>query len=90
MLNFIKKSQAFILEEKDVTTVLDLVNHTKHTSRVYAGNCGWGGGQESKWFIMFHATEKGYGKIVREMSEIGKFDLDVRPGGQVDITFERV
>ena len=89
MINFIRKRREFILEEKDVTTVLNAVNSISLFSSKCAANCGWGGNEKSKWFIVFYVTDKAYGNIVKKLNTIGKFGLDVRPGGQVDITFER-
>ncbi len=90
MLSIFKNdSREFILEEKDVTTVLEVINSNYKTApRLSVGNCGWAD-DPTKWFIIFNANDKIYGKVVKSLKEIGELKLDVRPGGQVDVCFER-
>ena len=87
MFGIMEKYRSFIVEEKDVTTILKIVNHHRNTCDCYVGNCNWND-DRSKWFIHFYATDKIYGQIVKDMKKIGKFNVEVRPGGQVDIMFE--
>lgn len=90
MLSIFKIYRSFIIDEKDVTTVLGVINRNhKIVSELSVGNCGWGDGLEKKWFIHFYATDKTYGNIVKGLKDIGTLTLDVRPKGQVDICFER-
>lgn len=88
MTAFIKKRREFIVEEKDVTTVLSAINLTTRYTNYRIGSCGWED-NPNKWFIMFHATDKKYGEVMKSLIEIGKFTADVRPGGEVDLWFEK-
>lgn len=88
MLNIFKKHYHFIVEEKDVTTVLGVINKHRKLYDVRVGNCGWKD-YPMDWFVMFDSTAKVYGEIVRDLKQIGTFEVDVRPGGQVDIRFKR-
>ena len=84
-----KKEREFIVEEQDVMDVLKAIN--KHLGYLdgAVGNCGWGDGLESKWFVSFYARDNKYQRIVNTLKEIGEFKLDVRPKGKIDIYFER-
>lgn len=84
----VSKTREFIVEEKDVTMVLDVINKHRKTFNLYVGNCGWAD-TPNKWFISFDAKDKNYGKIINELNEMGTFKLDVRPKGQVDLWFTR-
>lgn len=88
MLNILKKNYHFIMDEKDVTTVLGVINRHRAGYNVRVGNCGWKD-NPTDWFVMFDSTAKVYGKIVRDLKQIGVFKVEVRPGGQVDIRFGR-
>ena len=88
MTLFIKKEREFIVEEKDVTSVLTVVNREAKFISYHIGNCGWAN-HPNKWFITFYATDKKYGRIMKGLTENGKFTVDVRPGGQVDLWFEK-
>lgn len=88
MLNILKKNYSFIVDEKDVTTVLGVINKHRKFYDFRVGNCGWKD-HPTDWFVMFDSTAKVYGGIVRDLKQIGTFKVDVRPGGQVDIRFER-
>lgn len=87
MFRFTTKTRNFIVDEKDVTTILDIINRKRRQFDYQVGSCGWSD-DTAQWFIMFHATDKVYGDIVRELMTIGKLNVDVRPGGQVDLVFE--
>lgn len=87
--SIIKREREFIVEEQDVMDVLKAINEHLGYLNGSIGNCGWGDGEESKWFIMFYARDGKYQKIVSTLQEIGEFKLDVRPKGQIDIYFER-
>lgn len=88
MFGFNKKNRTILMDVNDVTTVLGFVNHHRQYDSVRVGNCGWG--QEyNTWFVMFDADDKVYGEIMKGLMKIGKFNLSVRPGGKVDMLFER-
>ena len=89
-MSILKESREFIVEEKDVTTVLTAINQHTKFQQVSVGNCGWGDGEESKWYVIFDASNKQYGSIVADLSELGDFRLNVRPSKkQTDVYFER-
>lgn len=88
MLSIFKKSREFIVDEKDVTAVISVINEHRIFYDTRVGNCGWAD-EPDKWFIVFSVNDKRYGEIVKDLKGIGKFNLDIRPGGQVDIRFER-
>lgn len=90
-MSIFKESREFIVEEKDVTTVLTTINQHTKFQHLLVGNCGWGEGEESKWYVVFDASNKQYGKIVADLSELGEFRLNVRPSkNRTDVYFERV
>ena len=88
MFGINKKTYTFIMEEKDVTTVLGIVNQDCRYDTYRVGSCGWADEPE-KWFIMFHATEKQYGNVMRQLMKIGTVNVEVRPGGKVDLVFKK-
>lgn len=88
MFAFYKKFREFIVEEKDVTTILSIINQHQLYDTFKVGNCGWAE-EPTKWFITFSTTDKTYGKIVKEMMKIGTLMVDIGPGGHVDLVFER-
>lgn len=85
---FRKKQHEFLMEEKDVTTVLEVINKHRKYFDTKIGNCGWAE-EPSKWFVLVDLRDRDYGKIIEELNKIGTFKLDVRPKGQVDLFFER-
>ncbi len=90
-MSIFKESREFIIEERDVTTVLTVINQHTKFQHVLVGNCGWADGEESKWYVVFDETNKQYGNIVADLSELGEFKLNVRPSKkQTDVCFERV
>lgn len=89
-MSMFTKNREFIVDEKDVTTVLGVMNrHLRCYYSLQVGNCGWAGELANKWFIMFDSSDRQYNKIVKSLSEIGEFKLDIRPKGDVDLCFER-
>lgn len=87
MLNIFKKQREFIVEEKDVTTVLNVVNREMWTFDYRIGNCGWAD-ETTKWFIIFDMNDKHYGNVINDLNDIGAFRLSIRPSGQVDLYYE--
>lgn len=89
MFNFIKKRYAFIMDEMDVTTVLEVINLAcRYREACRVGNCGWAD-EPTRWFVMFHATEKEYNNIMKELMQIGSVNIEQRPGGQIDFVFRK-
>lgn len=88
MMFFIRRNRNFIVEKKDITTILSIVGHEARVIHYRIGNCGWAM-NPTKWFISFYTTDKRYGKIMKRLTEIGKCTTNVRPGGQVDLWFDK-
>ena len=87
MMFFFERRREFIVEEKDVTTILSVVGHEANVINYNIGRCGWQD-HPNKWFISFYASDRKYGKIMRCLTEIGEFKVNTRPNGQVDLWFE--
>lgn len=86
---FKKKMREFIVDEKDVTAVITVINKHRRYADMSVGNCGWAEEPE-KWFIIFHEYDKVYGQIVDELNKIGTFRLNVSPSfTEVELYFER-
>lgn len=83
------RSREFIVDEKDVTTVVTIINKHRRSYEVKTNNCGWAE-EPSKWFVMFDAGDEEYGHIVDELNKLGTFRLDVSPSFTVvSLYFER-
>jgi hypothetical protein len=84
-----KTRREFIMNEKDVTTALSVINaHTSFNIK-HVGNCGWAN-QPTTWFVVFDATNNEYKRIVKELINVyGKISVTARPGGKQDLYFER-
>ena len=83
-----KKTREFIVEEKDVTTVVDVVNREAKYFDYKIGNCGWAE-EPTKWFIIFEMTEKKFGRVVKDLNEIGVIKLDGGSGRNAKVYVER-
>lgn len=81
-----KKNYDFIMREKDVTTVLSVINKHDLHALDGVGNCGWAD-EPDMWYIAFCTTEGKYRKIVKDLKAIGEFKADVGPRGQIDLMF---
>ena len=92
MISIFKSRRCFIVDEKDVTIVLEVMNkhHNRFSNRnLNIGNCGWAE-EPTRWFIHFDATSKQYDKILKGLLKVGTFNVVERqPGGQEDLYFER-
>lgn len=86
MFGITNKNRTFIVEEKDVTTVLGVISRKRRQFDYRVGNCSWDD-EDTKWFIMFHDTDKMYGSIVKELQQIGELTVEVRPGDKVVLVF---
>lgn len=85
-----KKDRKFIVNEKDVTAVVTVVNKHRRSYEIETNNCGWADEPE-KWFIAFEACDEEYGHIVDELNKLGKFSLNVSPSFVVvSLYYERV
>lgn len=88
---FNQKRRCLIVEESDVTTVLQAVNRHKGlfgSNDIIAGNCGWSK-EPTKWYVRFYTSDKQWGRIAGELSTFGKIYVNVTPGGATDLHFAR-
>lgn len=89
MFGFTKRRREFIVDEQDLIHVLKAINNNLHYLDGQVGNCGWGDGEESKWFVLFYANNRKFSQIIQDLNEIGEFKLSVRPKGKIDWCFSR-
>ena len=82
-----KVTREFIVEEKYVIDILTAINRHRKLCAYRIGNCGWTD-MPTKWFISFDVSERTYAKIVKDLRTIGNFNLEVNPGGVVNLTYE--
>lgn len=89
-MSIFTKTREFLMDEKDVTTVLSVINRhrTGLDSIISVANCGWAN-EPTTWFVLFETSEKRYRKIVNDLKEIGELYVDVRPSGMTSIGFKR-
>ena len=88
---FIQRRRYMIVEEKDVTTVLTVINRHQgffSNNNKLVGNCGWAK-EPSKWYIRFYATEREWSHMTGDLSKIGEIAVKVTPGGTTDWYFMR-
>lgn len=86
MFNF-KARRHLLVDEKNMSNVLVVLN--KHKIRcVSIGNCGWADFTD-RWFIFFTASDKNYSSVMKDLTKIGTINIDVRPGGQIDLYFTK-
>ena len=88
---FGQKRHCIIVEEKDVTTVLLAINRNQgffSNNNKLVGECGWEE-EPSKWFIRFFASSREWGRMAKELNEIGTITVHVAPGGTTDLYFTR-
>lgn len=85
----LKKTKRYelIADERDVTKILEVVNRYRQYYDFRVGNCGWAL-EPTKWFIMFHATDKVWINVLRDLQHMGDIHIDIRPGGQMDLCFK--
>lgn len=90
MSNIFQKRHVFIMEEKDVTTILNAINHSSSFCLIkdlHVANCEWA--DSSKWFISFYSTSRRYDKILKNILKIGRLTILKGPGGQESLYIER-
>ena len=86
---FIEKTRTFIVEEKDVTTVLSLIGLEAGVYRYVIENLKQENDSDNGWLIEFTCTERKYGAVVKSLTEIGTITLDVRPDEGVVCHFKK-
>lgn len=90
MFSIFKARRYLIVEEKDVTAVLTVINRQYrfyNSQGLVVGNCGWAD-EPTKWFIHFDATSKQYDNILKDIIEQGALKVSKRPKGQRDLIAE--
>lgn len=88
MLNFLRNSRSFIMNDEDVTTVLTVIDKHLKVPNGVVSTCGWAK-QPEKWFITFKCSGKEYSKLIKDLISIGTIEISVRPGGLQDLYFKR-
>ena len=88
MTNLFKKRMEFIFDEKDVAILLSVINSHTSFDIKHVGTCGWAN-EPTTWFVVFKASDSNYSKIVKELVKIGTISMKYRPGGLIDLYFER-
>lgn len=90
MFGIFKARRYLIVEEKDVTAILTVINRQYRiysSQNLAVGNCGWAD-EPTKWFIHFDATSKQYDNILKDIIEQGALKVSKRPKGQRDLIAE--
>lgn len=86
---FYQRRRYLVMEEYNVTTVLKVINQHQgffSNNNKLVENCGRGG-DPSKWFIRFYASEREWGRISVDLSKLGTINVKVNPGGTADLCF---
>ena len=88
---FYQKSRELFIKECDVTTVLAVINRhqgyfSNDNKRV--GCCGWAD-EPDMWYVRFYATDKKWGRMAAELSEIGEIAMKVSPAGITELYFNK-
>ena len=88
---FNHKRHELIVEEKDVTTVIKVINEqywffSNTLKRV--GACGWSD-EPTKWYVEFYASAREFRRAMKNLSELGGISVKVGPRGTTDLYFMR-
>ena len=78
MLDIFKRRRTIIMDEKDVTKVLRIVNeHVKITcdQGLFVEHCGWEEAPE-RWFILFYSINRQWEKILEEIRVINSVEVE--------------
>lgn len=90
MFGFFKARRYFIVEEKNVTAILTVINRYYRfyvSQNLAIGNCGWAD-EPTKWFIHFDASNKQYDNILKDILEKGSIKVDTTPKGKRNLIVE--
>lgn len=72
MLNILRKRHYVVVEETEVTKVLELINkhcaYSAAKTKLMVGNCGWLC-EPTKWFVHFDSTDKEWVRILKELPD---------------------
>lgn len=92
MFDFFKRRHYFIAEERDVTTVISIINrHCRwHFGQNLAvGNCRWAN-DPTKWYIHFDASSRQYDEIIKDWAEKGNIYSLKSPNGKLRDLYLRI
>lgn len=89
---FYQKFRDLIMDEKDVTTVLAVINRNQgffslKDKRV--DTCGWKD-DPGKWFVGFYASRREWGRIATELGKLGTLNVKISPAGTTNLCFTRI
>lgn len=86
---FFRKTRDFIVEEKDITSVLKVINDYSNVSITYVANCGWAK-EPTMWFIMFKSSDNKYERIIDDLTKMGSFKVEmIIPKGIINLYFKK-
>ena len=89
---FKNKKRELIVEEKNVTTVLDAINRHQglfSNNNKTTGNCGLAS-EPTRWYVRFYASDRQWGRIAEELSKTGRFEVTVSKGGTAELYYTKV
>ena len=89
---FKNKKRELIVEEKDVTTVLEAINRHQgffSNNNKTTGNCGWAN-KPTRWYVRFYASDRQWGRIAEELCKTGRFEVTVSKGGTAELYYVKV
>ena len=87
----IQKRHTLVIEERDVTFVLTIINkHQGYFSddTKIVKNYGLTN-DPTKWVIKFNASDKEWKRMTKDLGEFGEIIVKVTPGGTTDMYFIR-
>lgn len=67
------KRKTIILDENDVMAALKMIDNIRSNYKFFMllnmeiGNCGWGNGEESKWYVTYNSNEKQWRELIRTL-----------------------
>ena len=89
---FNTKKRELIVDEKDVTTVLEAINRHQglfSNNNKTTGNCGLASAP-TRWYVRFYASDRQWGRIAEELSKSGRFEVTVSKGGTAELYYVKV
>lgn len=78
MFDIFKRRRTIIMDEQDVTRVLNIINKyiiVTCDQGLFVQECGWNELPE-KWFILFYSTKKQWESISQEIKKIPSVDVE--------------
>lgn len=86
---FYQKKRYLIVEEKNVTLALTLINRHQgffSNDNKIVKNCGWES-DPSKWVIKFNASDREWSRIAEDLSSLGEITVKVTPCNTTELYF---